>query len=80
MMHTVIIGCGFGGLAATRGLAFADMKITLIDRSNHHLFQPLLYQVATAGLSAPANCSTDQAHLCQATQRHDTNGICADDR
>ncbi len=54
MVHIVIIGCGFGGLAAARELAGADVRITLIDRSNHHLFQPLLYQVATAGLSAPA--------------------------
>lgn len=51
--HIVIIGCGFGGLAAARELANQPVKITLIDRSNHHLFQPLLYQVATAGLSAP---------------------------
>src|SRR5436190_4345897 len=51
--HIVIIGCGFGGLAAARALATADVKITLIDKANHHLFQPLLYQVATAGLSAP---------------------------
>ena len=54
MSHVVIIGCGFGGLAAARELAGADVRITMIDRSNHHLFQPLLYQVATAGLSAPA--------------------------
>jgi NADH dehydrogenase len=54
MTHIVILGCGFGGLEAARGLAQADVSITLIDRSNHHLFQPLLYQVATAGLSAPA--------------------------
>ncbi len=54
MTHIVIIGCGFGGLAAARELAGADVRVTLIDRSNHHLFQPLLYQVATAGLSAPA--------------------------
>jgi NADH:ubiquinone reductase (H+-translocating) len=54
MRHIVIIGCGFGGLAAARELASAAVRITLIDRSNHHLFQPLLYQVATAGLSAPA--------------------------
>jgi NADH dehydrogenase len=54
MTHIVILGCGFGGLAAARNLASADVQITLIDRSNHHLFQPLLYQVATAGLSAPA--------------------------
>jgi NADH dehydrogenase len=51
--HIVIIGCGFGGLSAARALANAPVRITLIDRSNHHLFQPLLYQVATAGLSAP---------------------------
>ena len=54
MTHIVILGCGFGGLEAARGLARADVRITLIDRSNHHLFQPLLYQVATAGLTAPA--------------------------
>ncbi|OYT93934.1 MAG: FAD-dependent oxidoreductase [Burkholderiales bacterium PBB3] len=52
--HVVIIGCGFGGLEAAKALHHADVNITLIDRSNHHLFQPLLYQVATAGLSAPA--------------------------
>lgn len=54
MTHIVILGCGFGGLAAAKALASANVRITLIDRSNHHLFQPLLYQVATAGLSAPA--------------------------
>jgi NADH dehydrogenase len=52
--HVIILGCGFGGLFAARRLADADVRITMIDRSNHHLFQPLLYQVATAGLSAPA--------------------------
>ena len=52
--HVVIIGCGFGGLEAARTLSKAAVTITLIDRTNHHLFQPLLYQVATAGLSAPA--------------------------
>ncbi|RNF84519.1 NAD(P)/FAD-dependent oxidoreductase [Montanilutibacter psychrotolerans] len=51
--HVVIVGGGFGGLWATRALASAAVRITLIDRRNHHLFQPLLYQVATAGLSAP---------------------------
>ena len=54
MTHIVILGCGFGGLEAARTLARADVRITLVDRSNHHLFQPLLYQVATAGLSGPA--------------------------
>ena len=52
--HVVVVGAGFGGLAAVRALAKTPVRITLIDRSNHHLFQPLLYQVATAGLSAPA--------------------------
>ena len=50
----MIVGCGFGGLEAARTLAGAKVEITLVDRTNHHLFQPLLYQVATAGLSAPA--------------------------
>ena len=52
--HIVIVGCGFGGLEAARTMRKADVDITLIDRTNHHLFQPLLYQVATAGLSAPS--------------------------
>ena len=51
--HVLILGGGFGGLWATRALANAPVRITLVDRTNHHLFQPLLYQVATAGLSAP---------------------------
>jgi NADH:ubiquinone reductase (H+-translocating) len=49
--HAVIVGAGFGGLTAAKGLAKAAVEVTLIDRENHHLFQPLLYQVATAGLS-----------------------------
>ncbi len=49
--HVVIIGGGFGGLAAARALKKANVTITLIDRRNHHLFQPLLYQVATAALN-----------------------------
>lgn len=49
--HIVIIGGGFGGLTVARGLKNAAAQVTLVDRSNHHLFQPLLYQVATAGLS-----------------------------
>ncbi|WP_109125175.1 NAD(P)/FAD-dependent oxidoreductase [Dyella sp. C11] len=52
--HVVVIGGGFGGLAVARELAHTDARVTLIDRRNHHLFQPLLYQVATAGLSAPS--------------------------
>jgi len=49
--HLVIVGGGFGGLNAAMSLRSAPVRITLVDRTNHHLFQPLLYQVATAGLS-----------------------------
>jgi NADH dehydrogenase len=49
--HVVIVGGGFGGLAAARALRRVPVHVTLVDRRNHHLFQPLLYQVATAGLS-----------------------------
>src|SRR3984893_18295968 len=49
--RVVIVGAGFGGLTAARALARAPAHITVIDRKNHHTFQPLLYQVATAGLS-----------------------------
>ena len=52
--RVVIIGAGFGGLAAAKSLAKAPFGVVLIDRYNYHMFQPLLYQVATAGL-APAN-------------------------
>jgi len=49
--HVVIVGAGFGGLAAAKALASTPVDVTLIDRQNHHLFQPLLYQVATAALN-----------------------------
>jgi len=49
--HVVIIGAGFAGIEVARGLGAAGLPVTLIDRQNHHLFQPLLYQVATAALS-----------------------------
>lgn len=52
--RVVIIGAGFGGLACARSLGGTTCRVTVVDRSNHHLFQPLLYQVATAGLAAPA--------------------------
>ena len=58
----VIVGAGFGGLAVAQGLRRADADVTLIDRQNHHLFQPLLYQVATAGLS-PAEIAWPVRHL-----------------
>jgi NADH dehydrogenase len=51
--RVLVLGGGFGGLWAVRALARAPVRVTLIDRCNHHLFQPLLYQVATAGLSSP---------------------------
>src|SRR5665213_3103205 len=49
--HVVVIGAGFAGVQAARGLGAADVNVTLLDRQNYHLFQPLLYQVATAALS-----------------------------
>lgn len=51
--RVVILGCGFGGLWAAQGLRKAAAEVTVVDRTNYHLFTPLLYQVATAGLSAP---------------------------
>lgn len=64
----VIIGAGFGGLAAARGLRNAAVDVIVIDRANHHTFQPLLYQVATAGLSAPQIASPIR-HILR-SQRH----------
>ncbi len=52
--RVVVVGCGFGGLWAARALGRAPVELTVVDRTNHHVFTPLLYQVATAGLSAPA--------------------------
>src|ERR1039457_4023396 len=51
--HVVVLGAGFGGLTFCKHFQMADARITLVDRTNHHLFQPLLYQVAACGLSAP---------------------------
>src|ERR1051326_7716178 len=50
-MRVIIVGGGFGGLDAARALANGPVQVTLLDRHNHHVFQPLLYQVATAALS-----------------------------
>jgi NADH dehydrogenase len=60
--HVVVIGAGFGGLETVHRLAGAPVRITLIDRRNHHLFQPLLYQVATASL-APSEIAWPIRHL-----------------
>ncbi|TIT12456.1 MAG: NAD(P)/FAD-dependent oxidoreductase, partial [Mesorhizobium sp.] len=49
--HVVVVGAGFGGLELTRALAGVPVRITMIDKRNHHLFQPLLYQVATTSLA-----------------------------
>ncbi len=51
--HVVVLGAGFAGLSATKALRKANVRVTLVDRTNHHLFQPLLYQVAAAALAAP---------------------------
>jgi NADH:ubiquinone reductase (H+-translocating) len=66
--RVVIIGGGFGGLNAARALAKADVDVTLLDRRNHHLFQPLLYQVATAALNA-----ADIAYPIRRILRHQEN-------
>jgi len=60
--RVVILGAGFGGLTAARALARAPVEVTLIDRHNYHLFQPLLYQVATAGLS-PSDIASPVRHI-----------------
>ena len=60
--HVVVVGAGFGGLETVRALAGAPVRITMVDRRNHHLFQPLLYQVATASL-APSEIAWAIRHL-----------------
>jgi NADH dehydrogenase FAD-containing subunit len=69
----VIVGGGFGGLAAARALRNAPVRVTLLDRRNHHLFQPLLYQVATAAL-APGEIATPIRQLLR-KQRNATVGL-----
>ena len=66
--RVVILGCGFGGLWAAQALRNASVDLTVVDRTNHHLFTPLLYQVATAGLAAPAIAAPIRHIL--ATQRN----------
>ncbi len=67
--HVVIVGGGFGGLAAARALKKAPVRVTLVDRRNHHLFQPLLYQVATAALSAPDIAAPIRGVLVEGTHK-----------
>ena len=68
--HIVIVGAGFGGLAAAHALAGGAADVTVIDRRNYHLFQPLLYQVATAGLSPAQIASPIRAILRKAANIH----------
>ncbi|HLN83395.1 MAG TPA: FAD-dependent oxidoreductase, partial [Candidatus Binatia bacterium] len=68
MDHVVIIGGGFGGLSTAQSLKNVPVRLTLVDQRNFHLFQPLLYQVATGWLS-PANI----ASTLRATLRHQKN-------
>src|SRR5262245_54793100 len=68
--HVVIIGGGFGGLQAARKLAKAPVRVTLIDRRNHHVFQPLLYQVATAALNP-----SDIAYPIRAVVKNQANAL-----
>ena len=73
--HVVVVGAGFGGLQVVRGLKNAPLRVTLVDRNNYHLFQPLLYQVATAGVSA-----NEIAYPLRSTLRNQENaGFCLAD-
>src|SRR6202158_1343011 len=60
--NVVIVGAGFGGIEAARALSRAAVDVTVVDRQNHHCFQPLLYQVATAALS-PADVAWPIRHI-----------------
>jgi NADH:ubiquinone reductase (H+-translocating) len=65
--HVVIVGGGFGGLAATKALRNVSVRVTLIVRTNHHVFQPLLYQVATSVL-APTQIGTPLREILRSQQ------------
>ena len=81
--HVVIVGAGFGGLTAAKALKDAPYTVTLIDRHNYHLFQPLLYQVATAALS-PADIAApirgivrDQDNCSVVLAKVSSSGLCS---
>jgi len=68
----IIVGAGFGGLAAAKALKNTPAEILLIDRTNHHLFQPLLYQVATSVLT-PGQIATPIRQRSAQSEEHDSN-------
>src|SRR5271166_4498311 len=70
--RVVVVGAGFGGLEAARKLARSPVDVTVIDRHNYHLFQPLLSQVATAALSPARYCPADTRHTASSAERHGT--------
>ncbi len=76
-LHVVIVGAGFAGLRAARVLGRAPVRVTVVDRKNHHLFQPLLYQVATAALS-PGNIAAPIRHVLR--RQENTEVLLADVR
>ena len=72
MKRIVIVGAGFAGLAAARALRHSDAEVFVVDRANHNLFQPLLYQVATTVLS-PAQNSVSDPWTSAETKKYDRN-------
>ena len=68
--RVVVLGAGFGGLTFCQSFRHSNAVVYLVDRQNHHLFQPLLYQVATAGLSAPEIAQPIRAILWDQPQVH----------
>lgn len=77
-LHVVVIGAGFGGLNAVQQLKNADVEITLIDKKNHHLFQPMLYQVATGMISAGEIAPSTRQLLRGQDNAHFVNGEVTD--
>src|SRR5688572_16256446 len=63
-LQVLVLGAGFGGLTFAENFYHPNAHVTVVDRTNHHLFQPLLYQVATAGLSAPDIAQPIRSILC----------------
>ena len=74
MPVVVIVGGGFAGLSAAKALKDAPVRVFLIDRTNHHLFQPLLYQVAICTLSPGADCGADPRDPGVAAERNRHHG------